>query len=97
MAVVIETRLRKLEEKIEKGFTELRSLITGRNILGNWVMQPMACAMLGVKPRQLQNIRIHKDKSGNITGSIRWRKGKGKSVQYHKADIEAYLNEITVS
>lgn len=94
--MIVETRLRKLEEKMEKHFAELRSLLMGRNIAGNWVSQKMACASLNVKPRQLQNIRIHLDKDNKTVGSIRWRKGAGKSVQYHKADIEKYLSKITV-
>lgn len=94
--MIIETRLRRLEEKMEKGFAEIRSLICGKNIIGNWVSQPMACAMLNVKARQLQNIRIHQDKDGKLVGVIRWRKGSGRSVQYHKADLEKYLNKITV-
>lgn len=95
--MIIETRLRKMEERMEKGFAELRSLICGKNLVGNWVSQKMTCAMLTVKPRQLQNIRIHKGKDGKIAGTIRWRKGEGRSVQYHKDDIQKYLNAITVA
>lgn len=94
--MIIETRLKHLEQKVEKGFAEIRSLIMGKNIVGNWVFQPIACAMINVKPRQLCNLRIHKDKRGNIVGCIRWRKGTGRTAQYHKADLEAYLNKITV-
>lgn len=94
--MVVETRLRKLEEKIERNHAEVIRLLMGRNILGNWVSQKIACATLNVKPRQLQNIRIHLDKDNKTVGSIRWRKGQGKSVQYHKADIEKYLSKITV-
>lgn len=94
--MIIETRLRRLEEKVEKGFAELRSLICGKNIVGNWVMQDMACAMLNVKSRQLRKIRLHLVE-GKTVGSIRWRKGKGKSVQYHKDDLQRYLNAITMA
>ncbi len=95
--MILETRLRRLEEKVEKGFQEIRQLICGKNIVGNWVMQPMACAMLNVKPRQLRNLRIHLDGNGRTVGCLRWRKGKGRTVHYHKADLEKYLNEITIS
>jgi len=82
---------------MEEGFAEIRKLFLGKNVLGTWLSQSMTCAMLNIKVRQLQSIRIHIDnKSGKQVGCIRWRKGKGKSVQYHKADIEAYLNQITV-
>jgi hypothetical protein len=94
--MIVETRLRRLEEKMDKGFAELRSLICGKNIIGNWVSQPIACAMLHVKKRQLYNLRIHTDKDGRMVGSIRWRKGRGRTVQYHKQDLESYLNQITV-
>lgn len=76
---------------------ELRKLIVGKNIVGNWVKQPMACAMINVKPRQLRNIRIHLDKNNNTVGQIKWRKGKGKTVEYWKPDLENYLNQITIS
>lgn len=95
--MVLETQLRKLQEEMRQGFAELRSLISGKNIIGNWVSQPMACAILNVKPRQLRNIRIHADASGKTVGCIRWRKGKGRSVQYHKEDLQRYLNEITIA
>jgi hypothetical protein len=95
--MIVETEIRRLKQEMREGFAELRKLICGRNIVGNWVMQPMACAMLNVKPRRLREIRIHMGKDGKLCGVIRWRKGKGKSVQYHKSDIEKYLNEISVS
>ena len=94
--MIIETRLKHLEQKMTTGFAELRSLIMGKNIVGNWVMQPVACAMINVKPRQLRNLRIHKDASGKMVGCIRWRKGKGRTAQYHKADLEKYMNQFTV-
>lgn len=82
---------------MDRGFDEIRRLICGKNIVGNWIMQEMACAMIDVKPRQLNNLRIHEDKNGKVVGCVRWRKGKGRTVQYHKADLEKYLNEITVT
>lgn len=95
--MIIETRLRRLEEKMDQGFDEIRRLICGKNIVGNWIMQEMACAMINVKPVRLRQIRIHADKDGKTIGCIRWRKGKGRTVQYHKADLEKYLNEITIT
>lgn len=95
--MIIETRLKRLEDKMDRGFDEIRRLICGKNIVGNWIMQDMACAMIDVKPGRLRQIRIHADREGKIVGCIRWRKGAGRSVQYHKADLEKYLNEITVT
>lgn len=96
--MIIETRLKHLEQKMEKGFAEIRQLLYGKNIVGNWVMQDVACAMINVKASRLRQIRIHENKkSGKVVGCIRWRKGKGRTPQYHKADLEKYLNEITVA
>jgi hypothetical protein len=95
--MVVELEIKKLREEFKSQLDDLRKLIMGRNIVGNWVKQPIACAMIDVQPRQLRNLRIHVDASGKRSGSIRWRKGKGKTREYHKADLEAYLNEITVS
>lgn len=94
---VIETEIRKLRQEFRSDIQELRKLIVGKNIVGNWVKQPMACAMIDVSPRQMRNIRIHTDKHGNALGDIKWRKGKGKTVEYWKPDLEKYLNQITVS
>lgn len=95
--MTIETRFKRLEDRVISEISELRKLIVGRNLVGNWVMQPMACAMLNVSPRRMRDIRIHTDKHGNVTGTIRWRKGKGKTVQYYKPDLEKYLDQITIS
>jgi hypothetical protein len=94
--MTIELRLKKMEEKFTSQIDELRKLIVGRNLVGNWVKQPMACAMINVKPRQLRSIRIHVDKEGNKVGCIKWRKGKGRTVEYFKPDLEKYLNQITI-
>lgn len=94
--MIIETRLKQIERKMNEGFAEMRKLILGKNIVGIWVMQPMACAMINVKARQLRSLRIHTDANGKVTGCIRWRKGKGRTVQYHKADLEKYINQFTV-
>lgn len=94
--MIIETRLRRLEEKMDNGFQEIRQLLMGRNIVGNWVTQPIALAMLNVKKRRIQDLRIHYDKEGNRKGYIKWRKSKGNTIQYFKPDIEKYLNEITI-
>jgi hypothetical protein len=94
--MIIETRLKRLEEKVDKGFDEIRRLICAKNIVGNWVMQDVACAMINVKPSRLRQIRI-RNVNGNVVGCIRWRKGKGRTPQYHKADLEKYLNEITIA
>lgn len=94
---VWETEIKKLRLEIREQFQEMRKLICGKNIVGTWVMQPMACAMLNVSPRRMRDIRIHTDKHGKVVGHIRWRKGKGRTVQYHKADLEKYLNEITIA
>ncbi len=93
----LESRLDQLENRILKELSELRKLIAGKNIAGNWVMQPMACAMLNVSARQMRNIRLHTDKHGKAVGCIRWRKGKGKTVQYFKPDLEKYLDQITIA
>lgn len=94
---VWETEMRKLKQEMRQGFDEIRKLICGKNIVGSWVMQPMACAMLNVGPRRMRKIRIHLDNNGKTVGCIRWRKGSGKSVQYYKPDLEKYLNKITVA
>lgn len=95
--MIVETEIRRLKQEMRDGFAEIRKLICGKNIVGSWVMQPMACAMLNVKPRRMREIRMHLGANKNIVGSIRWRKGKGKSVQYYKPDLEKYLNQISVS
>jgi len=95
--LISETEFKKLKEEIRKEFSEIKNLLYGKGILNNWVKQNIACAMLNVKPRQLQNIRIHFDKNKNKVGSIRWRKGRGRTIEYHKSDIENYLNSVTVS
>lgn len=94
--MILETTIKQLRREMQDGFAEIRKLIMGKNIVGNWVSQPVACAMINVKPRQLRNLRIHQDASGKITGTIRWRKGNGRTVQYHKADLEKYINLVTV-
>ena len=94
--MIIETRLKRLEEKVDKGFDEIRRLICGKNIVGNWVMLDVACAMINVKPSRLRQIRL-RNVNGKVVGCIRWRKGKGRTPQYHKADLERYLNEITIA
>lgn len=94
----LATEIRNVvRQELKVQVEELKKLILGRGIIGNWVSQEMACMMLGVGVRRLSDIRIHHDKNGNKVGSIRWRKSKGREVQYHKADIEKYLNHITVS
>lgn len=95
--MILETRMKRLEERVINEIAELRKLIMGKNIVGNWVKQPMACAMINVKPRQMRNLRIHLDKHGKKVGTIKWRKGRGKTVEYFKPDLEKYLNQITVS
>jgi hypothetical protein len=94
---IIETEFRLFKQEVREQFAEMRKLIVGKNLVGNWVMQPMACAMINVTARQLRNIRIHTLQSGEVTGQIRWRKGKGRTVQYYKPDLEKYLDQITVS
>jgi hypothetical protein len=94
--MVTETRLKQIERKLETGFAELRKLLMGKHAIGHWVSTPVACAMINVKPRQLRNLRIHKHGNGKAVGFIRWRKGKGRIVQYHKGDLEKYMNQITV-
>lgn len=93
--MVIETEIKRLREEMKQEFHELRKLITGRNITGNWVKQEVACAMLEILPRQLRNVRKHLDPNGKAVGSIAWRKGKGRTVEYYKPDIEKYLSKIT--
>jgi hypothetical protein len=94
---VWEVEIRKLRQEMRDQHRELMKLVMNKMPLGNWVDQVMACAMLKVSPRQLRNIRIHSDQNGKVVGTIRWRKGKGKQVQYHKQDLENYLNKITIS
>lgn len=93
---VIETEFKHFRQEVRREFQELRNLICGKNIVGNWVKQPMACAMINVKPRQIRNIRLHTDKHGKAIGCIRWRKGRGKTVEYYKPDLEKYLSKITI-
>lgn len=94
--MIVETELKKLRLEFKKEMQDMRKLILGHNIIGNWVKQEITCAMLNVQPRQLRNIRIHTDKNKAVVGCIKWRKGKGKTVEYFKPDIERYLNNITV-
>lgn len=94
--MVLETELRKLREEMQQLRADVINLLHGRQLAGNWIKQDVACAMLNVKPRQLQRIRKHADKNGYLTGSITWRKGHGRTVEYSKKDIEAYLNKIVV-
>jgi len=95
--MIPEIEIKRLREEMRQEFAELRKMIMGRGILGNWVKQDQACLMLGIKRRHIYNIRIHLDKDQKKVGFIRWRKGKGRSAEYHKGDIEKYLNEITVA
>jgi len=81
---------------MRKEFAEMRKLICGKNIVGNWVAQNMACAMLNIKPRRMRDIRKHLDKDGKQVGAIRWRKSAGKKIEYYKPDLEAWLNNIQV-
>jgi len=92
-----ETEIRKLRQEMRDKHMELVRLITSRNLIGNWVKQDIACAIISVKPRRMRDIRIHTDKYGKAVGCIKWRKGKGKTVEYWKPDLENYLNQITVS
>jgi hypothetical protein len=93
--MVWETEMKKFRQEVREEFNSIKKLICGKNIVGNWITQEMAGIMIGVKPRQLRNLRIHL-KGNKLMGCIKWRKGKGKSVQYWKPDLEKYLNEITV-
>jgi len=94
--MVVETEIKKLRQDMAKEFAEMRMLIMGKGTIGFWVSQKVACAQLGILPRRLRDIRVHYDANGKQHGSIRWRKGAGRQVQYHKADIEKYLNQIVV-
>jgi hypothetical protein len=94
--MVIETLIKNMHADLKKEITELRKLIVGKNLVGNWVKQPIACAMLNVKPRRLRDVRIHLDANNNKVGVIRWRKGAGKTVEYYKPDLEKYLSKITI-
>jgi hypothetical protein len=93
----LETQLKQMEKKLLKEIADLRKLIVGRNINGTWVLQKDACEMINVSPRQLRNIRIHLDNGGKAVGFVRWKKGKGKAIQYHKADLEKYLETVTIT
>jgi hypothetical protein len=95
---VLETEIKRLREEQQQMFKELRQLIAGRNMamLGSYVKQDVACEMLNIKTRRLADIRIHTDKDGKKVGCIRWRKGAGRTVEYHKADLEKYLSKITI-
>lgn len=95
----IETEIKKLRQEfssVRSDLAELRKLICGKNLVGNWVKQELACVMLNVKPRRMRDIRKHIDKDGKTVGCIRWRKGSGKTVEYYKPDLEAYISKITV-
>lgn len=93
----LTTEIRKaVREEVKSQIDELRKLIMGRGIIGAYVKQDMACIMLGIKKRQLMNLRVHLNKEKVKVGCIRWRKSRGKYCEYLKADIEKYLNHITV-
>jgi len=94
---VAETEIRKLRIELRTEIQQLRKMIATRLVADVWVNQSMACALLNVKPRQLANIRKHLDKNQQPTGSIAWKKGKGKSCLYYKPDIEKYRGEIIMS
>lgn len=94
--MVVELEIKKLREEMNARFSDLFKVLSGKAITGNWVKQREACNMLGIKERRLRDIRIHQDKNKRLVGTIRWRKGRGKTVEYHKADIESYRNAITV-
>lgn len=94
--MAFETEIKKQRQETKQQFDDLRKLIAGRGIISQWIKQPIACAMLNVKPRQLRNIRKHLDKNLNIIGTIGWRKGKGRSVEYFKPDVEKYLSHIVI-
>ena len=93
--MVAELEIKRLRQEMTSGFAELKRIIAGQATIGNWMKQEEACIALGVNARQLRNIRIHLDRHGRKVGSLRWRKGRGKSVEYHKADIENYRNSVT--
>ena len=93
MQPTVEAELKALRKELR----EIRSLLTGRHIEGNWVKQSTAMAMLNVGARQLNRLRIAVNESGVKTGCIRWRKGNGRTTHYCRADIEAYLNKITIA
>jgi hypothetical protein len=94
---VFETEIRKLRQEMKDQHRELIKLIATRVLIGNWVKQDVACALINVKPRRMRDLRIHTDANGKVVGVIKWRKGKGKTVEYWKADLEAYLNATTIS
>jgi hypothetical protein len=88
----IETEIKKLRAEIR----ELKELLMKRNVTSAWVKQDQACVELAIKPRRLRDIRIHTDKNGNKVGVIRWRKGRGKTIEYYKPDLEKHLSLINV-
>lgn len=87
---------RMIRQELKAELSEIKKLLMGQGTLGNWVKQEMACISLGVEPRQLRNIRYHLDKDGKAVGCIKWRKGKGRLVEYWKPDLEKYRDAITV-
>lgn len=93
---IIETEVKNLKLEMRQGFADIRKLICGKNIIGNWVAQSMACAMLNIKPRRMRDIRKHLDKKGKTVGVIRWRKSAGNKIEYYKPDLEAWLNKINM-
>lgn len=93
---IIETEVKNLRLEMRREFAEMRKLICGKNIVGSWVSQSMACAMLNIKPRRMRDIRMHLDKQEKKTGVIRWRKSAGKKIEYYKPDLEAWLNRTTI-
>lgn len=92
----IETEVKKLRAEMLQGFQEMRKLICGKNIVGNWVSQDMSCAMLDVGKRRMSQIRKHIDSNGQPIGFIRWRKSSGKKIEYWKPDLEKWLSNIQV-
>lgn len=85
-----------MRQEFKREIAVLKQIICTKMIPTKWVDQDVACMLLKVKPRQLNNIRVHLDKNGKKVGSIGWRKGKGRNTQYFLPDIEKYNNSFVI-
>lgn len=95
--MVVEREIKQLRKEFNEKLNDLRKLIMGRQIAGNWVDADTACMMMGVKKRRLADLRVHLNKNNERVGCISWRKSQGRNIQYYKPDIEKYLNHLTIS
>ncbi len=87
---IIETEIRKMRMEFKKEINDLKRIIVTKMTPDKWVDADVACAMMNIKTRQLQNVRLHNDKDNKRVGFLRWKKGAGRNVKYYLPDIENY-------